>query len=76
MLSKPPDTELTVNGYTQLLDELFREDHLWAHETLGAVQQRQKNKFFKRTYGKPYQKDDKVWLFSPQLAESKKLYLP
>ena len=45
-------------------------------ETLGAVQQGQKDKFFKRTYGKPYQKDDQVWLFSPQLAKSKKFYPP
>ena len=76
MFSKPPDTEPTVHEYTQLLDEKFREAHMCAPETLGAVQQRQKDKFFKRTYGKPYQKDDKVWLFSPQLAKSKKFYLP
>ena len=76
MFSKPPDTELTVHEYTQLLDEMFREAHMCARETIGAVQQRQKYKFFKRTYGKPYQKDDKAWLFSPQLAKSKKFYLP
>ena len=67
MFSKPPDTELTVYEYTQLLDEKFREAHMCAR-----VQQRQKDKFFKRTYGKPYQKDDKMWLFLPQLAKSKK----
>ena len=76
MFSKPPDTELTVHEYTQLLDEKFWEAHMCARETLGAVQQRQKDKFFKRTYGKPYQKDDKVWHFSPQLAKSKKFCLP
>ena len=76
MFPKPPDTELTVHEYTQLLDEKFREAHMCARETLGAVQQRQKDKFFKRTYGKPYQRDDKVWLFSPQLAKTKKFYQP
>ena len=76
MFPKPPDTELTVHEYTQLLDGKFREAHMCARETLGAVQQRQKDKFFKKTYGKPYQRDDKVWLFSPQLAKSKKFYLP
>ena len=76
MFSKPPDTELTEHEYTQLLDEKVREAHMCARETLGAVQQKQKDKCFKRTYGKPYQKDDKVWLFSPQLAKSKEFYLP
>ena len=75
IFSRPTDTELKVHEYTQLFDEKFREAHICARETLGAVQQRQKDKFFKRTYGKPYQKDDKVWLLSRQLAKSKKFYL-
>ena len=49
IFSKPPDTELTVHEYTQLLDEKFWEAHMCARGTLGAVQQRQKDKFFKRT---------------------------
>ena len=76
LFSKPPDTVLTVHEFTQLLDEKFWEAHMCTRETLGAVHQGQKDKFFKRTYGKPYQKDDQVWLFSPQLAKSKKFYPP
>ena len=65
VFSKPLDTELTVHEYSQFLDEKYREAQMCARETLGAVQQRQKDKFFKRTYGKPYQKDDKgVALFA------------
>ena len=59
LFSKPPDTEHTVHAYTQLLDKKFQEAHMCARETLGAEQQTQKDNCFKRTYGKPYQKDDK-----------------
>ena len=53
LFSKPSATELTVHEDTQLLDDKFREAHMCARETLGAVQQRQRGKFFKKTYVKP-----------------------
>ena len=68
---RPPDTDFTLHVHKQLLEEKFREAHMCARETLGAVQQRQDDMFFRKTYGKSYQKNDKVWLFSPQLAKSK-----
>ena len=76
MYPKPPGNQLLVHEFTQLLDEKFREAHMNARNTLGSSQKRQKDQYFKKTHGSPYKPDDLVWLFSPQLARSRKFFLP
>ena len=73
---KPHDQERTQNEFVDWLDRQFREAHSHARELLGVNQNRQKDQFHKKVFGKPYEVDDKVWVFSKHKAKSKKFFLP
>ena len=72
---KPHDQERTQNEFVDWLDRQFREAHSHARELLGVNQNRQKDQFHKNVFGKPYEVDDKVWVFSKHKAKSKKFFL-
>ena len=73
---KPHDEELTRDSFAEDLSRLFREAHASARESLGVNQRRQKDQYHKKVYGKPYEKQDKVWVYSKHKAKSRKFFLP
>ena len=73
---KPHDQERTQNQFVDWLDRQFREAHSHARELLALNQNQQKDRFHKKVFGKSYEVDDKVWIFSKHKAKSKKFFLP
>ena len=57
---KPQDQERTQNEFVDRLDRQFRQAHSHARELLGVNQNRQKDQFHRKVFGKPYEVDDKV----------------
>ena len=47
-----------------------------ARETLGYRQGRQKDLYQKNVFGEELKPGEKVWLFAPQKAKSRKFFLP
>ena len=74
--TKPHDEELTGDSFAEDLSRLFSEAHASARESLGINQRRQKDQYHKKVYGKPYEKQDKVWVYSKHKAKSRKFILP
>ena len=58
------------------LDRKFHEAHSAARSHLGVNQERQKDRYHKKIYGRNYAEGEKVWLMSPHKAKSRKFYLP
>ena len=58
------------------LHETFREVQANARQILGTTQRRRKDLYHKKVYGEPYKEGDRVWLFSPHKAKSRKFFLP
>ena len=58
---KPHDQERTQNEFVGWLDRQFRETHSHARELscTGENQNRQKDQFHEKIFGKPYEVDDK-----------------
>ena len=73
---KPNDEELTRDSFAEDLSRLFREAHASARESLRVNQRRQKDQYHKKVYGKTYEKQDKVWVYSKHKAISRKFFLP
>ena len=62
--------------FTRWLNEQFREAHMNASQTLGFRQGRQKDLCQKNVFGEKLKPGEKVWLFAPQKAKSRKFFLP
>ena len=73
---KPHDEERSQGEFIEWLESQFREAHANVREQLGVNQQRQKDLYFKKVYGEPYEIGAKVWLYSKQKAKSKKFFVP
>ena len=73
---KPPDEERSQGEFIEWLEAQFCEAHANAREQLGVNQQRQKDLYFKKVYGEPYEIGANVWLYSKQKAKSKKFLVP
>ena len=74
---KPIDHEYKDGGdFATNLHETFREVQANARQVLGSTQKRRKDLYHKKVYGEPYKEGDKVWLFSPHKAKSRKFFLP
>ena len=73
---KPLDEKLSQNEFVEDLDRQFREAHPNTRELLGMNQKRQNDRLLKKVYGQPYAAGDKVWLFCPHKAKSRKFVLP
>ena len=76
MYSKPLDADMPTADFVVDLGEKFRESHMVALEYLGKAQQRQKDSYHKKVYGKTYKAGDLVWLFAPHLCKGRKFKLP
>ena len=76
LLPKTPGHEIQSYEFTRWLEEQFLEAHMNARETLGCNQERQKDRYHKEVFGESYRNGDQVWLFDPQKAKSRKLFLP
>ena len=76
LLPKAPGHEIANYDFTIWLNEQFREAHMNARETLGYRQGRQKDLYQKNVFGKELKPGEKVWLFAPQKAKSRKFFLP
>ena len=58
-----------------MVEEQFLEAHMNARETLGCNQQRQKDRNHKKVFGGSYRNGDRVWLFAPHRAKTRKYFL-
>ena len=47
-----------------------------ARENLGCNQLRQKDRYHKEVFGESYRNGDRVWLFAPHKAKSRKFFVP
>ena len=74
---KPPgDPRLELGEVgAELSDKLF-EVHSHAQLTMGKEQRRQKDYYQKKVHGKSFKIGDRVWLFEPHKAKSRKFHLP
>ena len=72
----PHEEEHTRDSFAEDLSRLFREAHASARESPGVNQRRQRDQYHKKVYGKPYEKQDKVWVYSKHKAKSRKFFLP
>ena len=74
---KPPgDPRLELGEVgAELSDKLF-EVHSHAQLTMGKEQRRQKDYYQKKVHGKSFKIGDRVWLFEPLKAKSRKFHLP
>ena len=74
---KPPgDPRLELGEVgAELSDKLF-EVHSHAQLTMGKEQRRQKDFYQKKVHGESFKIGDRVWLFEPHKAKSRKFYLP
>ena len=75
VLLKALDEKLTRDSFAEDLSRLFREAHASTRECLGVNQRRQKDPYHKKFYGKPYGKQDKVWVYSKHEAKYWKFFL-
>ena len=75
-LPKAPGQEIRKYEFTRWLEEQFTEAHMNARETLSCNQERQKDIYQKDVFGDAYKAGDKVWLFAPHQAKSRKFFLP
>ena len=73
---KPHAEELTRDSFAEDLLRLFREAHASARESIGVNQRKQKDQYHKKVYGKPNEKQDKVWVYSKHEAKSREFFLP
>ena len=73
---KPHDQKGTQNEFVDWLDRQFREALSHVRELLGVNQNRQKDQFHMKVFGKPYKVEDKVLLFSKHKSISKNFLLP
>ena len=76
LLPKAPGAKMPGHEFTEWLEGQFREAHMNARETLGGNQQRQKDYYQKTVFGDELKVGQKVWLFAPHKAKSRKFYLP
>ena len=76
LLPKAPVHEKTNYDFTIWLNEQFREANMNARETLGYRQGRQKDLYQKNVFGEELKPGEKVRLFAPQKAKSRKIFLP
>ena len=60
--------------FVEWLDGQFREAHMQARNFLGHNQKRQKDRFHKKVFGKPYKTEEEVWMFAKHRQKSKKFY--
>ena len=74
LLPKAPGHEIANYEFTRWLNEQFREAHMNARETLGYRQERQKDLYQKNVVGEELKPGEKVWLFAPQKAKSRKFF--
>ena len=74
-LPKAPGQEIRNYEFTRWLEEQFTEAHMNARETLGCNQERQKDIYQKDVFSDAYKAGDKVWLFAPHKAMSRKFFL-
>ena len=74
--AKPHDEVLTKDGFVEELDELFRDAHSSARETLGTNKRRQEDQYWKKVYGEPYAAGDKVWVWAKEKFKSRKHFDP
>ena len=75
LLPKAPGHEIVNYEFTRWLNEQFGEAHVNARETLG-YRKRQKDLYQKNVFGEELKPGEKVWLFAPQKAKSRKFFLP
>ncbi|XP_075253164.1 uncharacterized protein LOC142344967 [Convolutriloba macropyga] len=66
---KPQDEQLSRDSFCENLSRLFREACSSARESLGLNQQWKKDQYHKKVYGKPYGKQDEVWVYPKQKAK-------
>ena len=76
LLPEAPGHEIGNYEFTRWLNEQFREAHMNARETLGYRQGRQKDLYQKKIFGEELKPGEKVWLFAPQKAKSRKFFFP
>ena len=76
LLPKAPGHEIAKYEFARWLNEQFREAHMNARETLGYKQDRQKDMYQKNVFGEELKPGERVWLFAPHKAKSKKFFLP
>ena len=73
---RPHDELMDRTEFVDDLDRKFHEAHSAARSHLGVNQERQKDRYHKRVYGRNYAEGEKVWLMSLHKAKSRKFYLP
>ena len=73
---RPHDELMDRTDFVDDLDRKFHEAHSAARSHLGVNQERQKDRYHKKVYGRNYAEGEKVWLMSPHKAKSRKFYLP
>ena len=76
LLPKAPGHEIANYEFTRWLNEQFRQAHMNARETLGYRQGTQKDLYQKNVFKEELKPGEKVWLFAPQKAKSRKFFLP
>ena len=76
LLPKAPGHEIAKCEFARWLNEQFREAHMNARETLVYKQERQKDMYQKNVFGEELKPGERVWLFAPHKAKSKKFFLP
>ena len=74
LLPKAPGHEIANYEFTRWLNEQFREAQMNARETLGYRQGRQKDLYQRNVFGEELKPGEKVWLFQPQEAKSRKFF--
>ena len=75
-LPEAPGHEIQNYKFTWWLEEQILGAHMKARETLGCNQERQKDRYHKEVFGESYCNGDRVWLFAPYKAKSRKFFLP
>ena len=76
LLPKAAGHEIQSYEFTRWLEEQFLEAHINAREILVCNQERQKDRYHKEVFGESYCNGDRVWLFAPHEAKSRKFFLP
>ena len=74
---KPPGDPTSKFGEkAEKLNEGLFEIHGEAQNSMRTEQRRQREYFKRKVHGDPFKEGDLAWLFEPQKAKSRKLYLP
>ena len=76
LLPKATGHEIANYEFTRWLNEQFRQAQMNARETLGYKPETQKNLYQKNVFGEELKPGEKVWLFAPEKAKSRKCFLP